>query len=424
MKQLFCLATPLLALLLLCACNRLPTGNNFSFTGHRAGYRQVTPATKYSQSSPFGYDLGTVQGNGKPFFFSVDLPEGNHRVTVTLGSNEADSRTTVKAESRRLMLENIAVPKGQTTRHTFVVNIRNTQIDETTTVNIKPREIGKLIWDNKLTLEFNGSNPAVASLEIEEAPTLPTLFLAGNSTVVDEADEPWCGWGQMFTRFFTPDVAVANYAESGLAANTFVSSGRLAKLLSQMKAGDYLFIEFGHNDQKQKGEGKCPYTSYKADLKHLVQAARSKQATPILVTPMHRRAFNAEGKVINTHGDYPDAVRQLAREEGVHLIDLTAMSATLYEAWGTEGSKRAFVHYPAGTFPGQDQPLQDNTHFNPYGAYQIAKCILKGIVQADVPLSRHISPDFQDFDPALPDDVEAFSLPPTPFSSVLKPDGN
>ena len=134
-----------------------------------------------------------------------------------------------------------------------------------------------------------------------------------------------------------------------------------------MKKGDWLFIEFGHNDQKQTGPGKGPYDSYTESLKQLITGTREKGGIPVLVTPMHRRRFDEKGQVINTLGDYPDAMRQMAKQEQVPLIDLNAMSKILYEAWGAEQSTRAFVHYPAGTFPGQTEALADNTHFNAYG---------------------------------------------------------
>lgn len=389
----------------------------------RKGFTSVAPNHIYTEGG-YGYDLGTRPDEGKPFFFSVDVPEGNYLVKVVLGSNNATSNTTVKAESRRLMLKNIETKKGEFVTHEFAVNIRNTKISETESVKIKTREIGKLIWDNKLTLEFNGDNPSVQSIEITAVDNLVTVFLAGNSTVVDEANEPWCGWGQVFPLFFTPKVAIANYAESGEAANTFVSSKRFAKLLTKIKRGDYLFIEFGHNDQKQKGEGKGPYTSYKSDLKYLVDAARAKGANPVLVTSMHRRSFDENGKVINTHGEYPNAVRLLAKEENVPLIDLNNMSKELYEAWGVEGSKKAFVHYPAGTFPDQEKALEDNTHFNPYGGYQIARCIIKGIIDDKLPIQKFIKKEYRNYNPAHPDAFETFHIPLTPFFSAIKPDGN
>lgn len=417
-----------LFLLLVCISGVIASGKYvriFDFTGSEAGQKEiVNKSTVYGNGIGYGYDLGTIQEEGQPFFFSADVPEGNYKVTVTLGSKDAATCTTVKSESRRLMLENISTEKGKFVTKTFTVNVRNTKIGDADSVRIKPREIGKLIWDNKLTLEFNGDNPAIAQIKIEKVDNLVTLFLAGDSTVVDEANEPWSGWGQLLPRFLNSDISVANYAESGEAANSFVSSKRFAKLLSEMKAGDYLFIQFGHNDQKQKGEGKGPYASYTRDLKYLIDEARAKGGIPVLVTSMNRRTFDQEGKITNSHGDYPDAVRKLARQENVSLIDLNAMSKTLYEAWGDEGSKKAFVHFPAGTFPGQEKDLADNTHFNPYGGYELAKCIVQGIKDNNIPVKKYIVKDFKGFDPAHPDAFESVRIPRSPLYSMVKPDGN
>ena len=399
---------------------------HFDFSGKkpRDGVLTVTSFTIYGKDSTFGYDLNTVQKDGKPFFFSVDVPEGNYLVRVVLGNDQTESITTVKAESRRLMLLNIKNKRGEYSERFFTVNIRNTKVNKTESVRINQREIGKLIWDDKLTLEFNGTDPSVSEIEIVQNNEFPVIFLAGDSTVVDEGNEPWCGWGQAFTSFLSPEIVVANHAESGLSADSFVAQKRLNKIFTQMKPGDYLFIQFGHNDQKQQGEGKGPYTSYKTNLKYLVDKAREKGATPVLVTPMHRRRFDDHGKVVNTHGDYPNAVRQLAEEEKVLLIDLHKMSETLYEAMGVENSKRAFVHYPKGTFPGQDTDLADNTHFNFYGGYQIAKCVLKGMIDGNLPLEKYILPQYKNFDPAYPDDVNTFHYSRTPFFGIEKPDGN
>ncbi|MCD7936663.1 MAG: rhamnogalacturonan acetylesterase [Tannerellaceae bacterium] len=385
---------------------------------------RINESTRYGNGNPWGYDLGTGPGDRTPWFFSIDLPEGTYQVTVKLGSNTEESCTTVKSESRRIMLRNIKTAPGDSPVYTFAVNIRNTKIGETDSVRINPRERGKLIWDDKLTLEFNGKNPSVRELSIQPACGLPVIFLAGNSTVVDEGQEPWCGWGQVFPSFFTEKIAIANYAESGQAANTFVSSKRLAKMLTKVKPGDFLLIEFGHNDQKQTGEGKGPYSSYKSDLKHILREALAKGVQPILVTPMHRRRFDEHGKVVNTHGEYPNAMKQLAEEEQIPLIDLNSMSQILYEAWGVEGSKQGFVHYPAGTFPGQDQPLEDNTHFNVYGAFQIAQCILRGLIELNSPVIQYLRDGFTGYDPAAPDDPATFYIPPTPLYTSEKPLGN
>jgi lysophospholipase L1-like esterase len=392
--------------------------------GNKEGYRTVNRSTLYGNSSPYGYDLiGTPEGEGKPFFFSVDLPEGNYRVTVLLGDPHRDTHTTIRSESRRLMLANVETRTGETTTRSFVVNTRNTRITEERSVRLKPRENGKLNWDEKLTLEINGKRPGLLELKIEKT-DVPTLFLAGNSTVTDQDNEPWCGWGQMLPQFLDDRVAVANYAESGEAGNSFISAGRFAKILTKMKRGDWLFIEFGHNDQKQTGPGKGPYESYSESLRQMIAGTREKGGIPVLVTPMHRRRFDEKGQVINTLGDYPDAMRQMAKQEQVPLIDLNAMSKILYEAWGAEQSTRAFVHYPAGTFPGQTEALADNTHFNAYGGDQLARCIVKGIIDNNIPLGEYIRKDVPLFNPALPDDPDNFCLSPTPFNSVTKPEGN
>jgi len=391
--------------------------------GNKKGFLKIGEQTVYGPDSPYGYDLNTMPDGDAPFFFSIDLPEGNYKITVTLGDKERPTNTTLKAESRRLMLENIDAPKGEFVSKSFIVNIRNKKIGESDSVRIKPREKGKLNWDNKLTLEVNGIQPGLQTMVIESV-SVPTVFLAGNSTVVDQDNEPWCGWGQMLPRFMKPEIAIANYAESGEAGNSFISAKRFAKILTKMEEGDYLMIEFGHNDQKQKGENRGPFTSYKESLKYMIDETRKKGGTPILITPMHRRRFDENNKIINTLEEYPEAMRQLAREEGVMLVDLNNMSRILYEAWGPEESKKAFVHYPAGTFPGQTDALEDNTHFNAYGGYQLCKCVLKGLIDNDSPLKEYITEDWDWFDPAYPEDINNFFIPPTPFYSVTKPDGN
>ncbi len=362
------------------------------------------------QSFIQGVQPGVEYRTDSAFYVSAEVPEGVYRIRLSLGSDERDSFTQVKAENRRWMTEIVAVPKGKREIRSFLVHVRTKNLPSGDTVLINPREQGKWIWDGKLTLEFNGKDPAVEEVELQRVRDVPMLFLVGNSTVVDEAFEPWTGWGQMITRFLKPEIAVANYAESGQAANTFVSSRRWEKLRSQLRPNDFVLIEFGHNDQKQKGEGKGPFTSFTSDLKFLVDQTREMGGIPILVTPMHRRFFEADGKVKNTHGEYPEAVRALARAENVVLIDLTAMSASLYESWGEEGSKKAFVHYPARTFPGQNDALADNTHFNAYGAYEIAKCIVQGLKTS--PLKRYLLENV------------VFDCKPSPFLSLLKPLGN
>lgn len=383
-------------------------------------------APRYSEETGYGYDLveTPTKDNKSPFFFSVRVPDGNYKVTVRLGSRKQAGITTVRAESRRLFIESVPTKKKEFIERTFIVNKRNTHIDGNEYVRIKPREKRKLNWDDKLTLEFNGSVPVCESITIEPADTtVTTVFLCGNSTVVDQDNEPWASWGQMIPYFFDTNVCIANYAESGESANTFIAAGRLKKALSQMKKGDYLFMEFGHNDQKQKGPGKGAYYSFMTSLKTFIDEARLRGAHPVLVTPTQRRSFGPDGHIRDTHEDYPEAMRWLAEKENVPLIDLNEMTRTLYEAMGIEPSKRAFVHYPAGSYPGQTQDFADNTHFNPYGAYEIARCIVEGLKTQVPDLARHLKP-FPAFDPARPDNPDNFHWDDSPFTEIEKPDGN
>lgn len=443
-KSIFILFAGLLVADLLVAQQ---TSFKFDFGSGRAaaGYIPVTPATKFSYKTGYGIDQGSIVeavdrgGNAltgdfitskKSFYFSVKLPEGNYDVKLLLGDTKGTSATTVRTECRRLMLENIRTATGKIVTQNFTVHVKDSLIRDAkgnvvSKVKLKSREVNYLHWDNLLTIEFNDSLPKVCAVEITPNKKAITVFLAGNSTVVDQDKEPWASWGQMIPRFFEAGtISIANYAESGEALNSFVSAKRLEKILSLMKTGDYLFIEFGHNDQKQKGEGIGPFTSYTKSLKYFISEVRKKGGIPFLVTSMHRRNFDPSGHIINTLGDYPEAVRQTAKEENVSLIDLNAMSEILYEAWGEPASLKAFVHYPAHTFPNQDSALKDNTHFNTYGAYQLACCIVSSIRKQHFPLEKFIKKEMPLYDPAKPLPVEKFYWPPSVLTASTKPDGN
>jgi lysophospholipase L1-like esterase len=380
----------------------------------------------YTAERAYGFDFGTTWGD--KFLFSVALPEGNYDISLELGDDEKNSEVTVRGESRRLFLEKVKIPQGARRLESFTVNIRNKRIDKDREVSLKAREINKLNWDEKLTLELNGDSSAVQSIRIRPAEEPLTVFLCGDSTVVDQDNEPWCGWGQMLPRFFGPGLSFANYAESGEAASTFIAEGRLEKLLTQAKAGDYMLIQFGHNDQKQSGPGIGPRGNYTESLKTFIAEARLRGMVPVLVTPVRRRKFE-NGQVANTHGEYPEAMRRLAAEEQVPLIDLHMTTKTLYESLekklGENGPAAAFVHYPAGTFPGQTGDLKDDSHFNGYGAYETARLVVEGIRQNRLDgILSFLRPELEPFDPAKPDDPREFSLPLSPFTEIEKPAGS
>jgi lysophospholipase L1-like esterase len=252
-------------------------------------------------------------------------------------------------------------------------------------------------------------------VSIAPAPGVPTIYLAGDSTVCDQPYEPFNSWGQMFPRFFGPGAAIANHAESGESLRSFISENRLAKLDSLMRPGDYLFIQFGHNDQKERGENVGAFTTYKADLERFVADARGHGVTPVLVTPVSRRTFGDDGKITNSLGDYPEAVRRVAREQGVALIDLNAMSAALYEALGPEGAKSLFP-----TINGKVEA----THHDNYGSYELAKCVVEGIKAGHLRIADLLLGDAPPFDPAHPDPLGFFRVPPSPKASKETPYGN
>ncbi|HYM94283.1 MAG TPA: GDSL-type esterase/lipase family protein [Chitinophagaceae bacterium] len=410
------------------------------------GYIKVTPGMKFNYVSGYGFNEGAGlesvkrKGNNiltddyitsnKPFYFSVKLLDGNYDVKVILGDKEGISATTVRAENRRLFLQNIRTKKGEIVEKTFTVHVRDSLIRDTNgnvidKIRLKPREVSYLHWDNLLTIEFNDSLPKVCGIEITSDKTATTIFLAGNSTVVDQDREPWAAWGQIFPSFFEPkNVCIANYAESGETLKAFKSEKRLEKIWTMTKPGDYLFIEFAHNDQKPGPNFLDPFTTYKSTLKEWITEARARKVIPVLVTSMHRRNFDSAGHIVNTLLNYPEAMRQTAREENVILIDLNAMSKILYEAWGPENSIKAFVHYPANTFPGQNKELKDNTHFNPYGAYEIARCVVQSIREQSLPFAEYLKKDIPAFNPAYPDPLEKWYWPLSPLASSVKPDGN
>lgn len=384
----------------------------------------------FTEERGYGYDLGTTWDGRKaePFFFSVNVPDGNYRVTVTLGSRKRAASTTIRCESRRLMAENVVTKKGEHVVRSFVVNKRNRYYYDDKgrqqQVKTKPGEDAKLHWDDRLTIEINGDAPAIERIEIEPVLDVPTLYLCGNSTVVDQSNEPWASWGQMIPRFLNDSLVVANYAESGLAVATFIGQYRWAKILSRLKEGDYVLLEFGHNDQKTDDRiGNGAFYAFSHQVKQMIDECRLKGATFILCTPTMRRSFEGD-IVVNTHKDYPAAIRSIAEREGITLIDLQQLTGKFYETMGPEASKQAFVHYPANTFPDQPKALADNTHFNPYGAYEIAKMVARGLLESGLPLSSCVSPEVATFDPSHPDAFDSFHWSPCPLVDLTKPDGN
>lgn len=394
-----------------------PIKFDFGTTKTDGGFVAVTPADVFTPEKGYGFDLGfQVQAEdrgGNPvkgdfvtgeggFYFSVALPQGNYDVTVLLGDPAGKSDTTVKAESRRLMLENVVTADREQVARKFTVNIRRPEYPGGR-VGLKDREKPYLHWDDKLTLEFNGPHPCVAAVEITPAPAATmTVYLLGDSTVTDQPFEPWNSWGQMFTRFFKPGVAISNHAESGESLRSSLAARRVAKVEAEMKKGDYVFIQFGHNDQKSKQPDALE--TFEVSLGTLVREIQARGVTPVLVTSMERKA----GVTKDTLAGYPDAMKRVAEKEKATLIDLHAMSRELYVGLGND----------------LDAAFRDGTHHNDFGSYEIAKCVVEGVRKSKLPLAGFIADDVKPFDPSKPDALADFKYATSPLKDQTKPDGN
>lgn len=223
---------------------------------------------------------------------------------------------------------------------------------------------------------------------------MTTVYLAGDSTVSSYGANaaPMAGWGQMLGELFEDGVAVRNEARGGRSSKSFIDEGRLAPIAEAIAPGDYLFIQFGHNDEKtDEARYTSPDGTYPQYLKQYIEAARAKGATPVLLTPVERRSFDENGGLKDTHGDYPAAVLRLAREEDVPVIDLRQKSRVLFESLGDETSKKLLTWLKQGESPNYPEGKQDNTHFNEAGAREIARLVAEGIREAGLPLADRLS---------------------------------
>jgi lysophospholipase L1-like esterase len=206
-----------------------------------------------------------------------------------------------------------------------------------------------------------------------------TIFVAGDSTAATYAgaDAPRAGWGQALPVFLRPEIAVVNEALSGASSKSFVDLGRLDRILAAIRPGDLLLVSFGHNDEKVEdpARGTDPWTTFPAYLRLYLDGARSAGAHPVLVTPVERRRFTADGTPYLSHGAYPDAVRALAADTHTPLIDLTALSFELWGSLGPAATKEYFLWLDAGESPNYPDGVADNTHFQAHGAIEVARLV-------------------------------------------------
>ena len=244
-----------------------------------------------------------------------------------------------------------------------------------------------------LSLAARAESPVSPPATVAEQPV--TLFLAGDSTIAEKlaSKRPETGWGEYLGVQFLPGkVVVDNRARNGRSTRTFIEEGRWQALVDYIRPGDYVFIQFGHNDASvQKADRYTPPADYRRNLERFVADVRARRATPILLTPVARRRFEG-GRLLPSHGEYPQIVRAIAKEQDVALIDLLARSEAMLREAGDEGSKSLFLWLKPGVNPNYQDGVEDDTHFSPTGARGMAEAVADGLRALHLPLNESLQP--------------------------------
>ena len=223
-----------------------------------------------------------------------------------------------------------------------------------------------------------------------------TIHMIGDSTMANKPiipGNPERGWGQMLHMYFKESVRVENYAQNGRSSKSFIAERRWDKVVAALKPGDFVIIQFGHNDEKTNDvtRGTAPFGEYTTNLVRFIRETREHKAKPILATPVARRKFDNGGKLVDTHGDYPNAVRAVATEQNVPLLELCTATETLLQQLGPESSKRLFRWIPAEEFGPGSKPVEDDTHFNAYGASRVCDLAVVEIAAKIPELASHLN---------------------------------
>ena len=224
-------------------------------------------------------------------------------------------------------------------------------------------------------------------------PDKTTVYLIGDSTMADKRPEafPETGWGTPFKTFFDSSVSVDNRAKNGRSTRSFISENLWQPIVDRLKEGDYVFIQFGHNDEvKSKINSYTTPADFKGNLVRFITETRNKKATPVLLTPVSRRQFDEAGKIRETHPEYSPLVVEVANETHVAFIDLDRESRELFQQFGEDDSHYLFMQLEPGEHPNYPEGRNDNTHFSEFGARKIAQLVLKDIVALHLELADRI----------------------------------
>ena len=230
-------------------------------------------------------------------------------------------------------------------------------------------------------------NPAPTS-----SMAMPKLHLIGDSTMANKPTDPpnpEHGWGQLLSKVFQEPTMVVNYAMNGRSTKSFIDEGRWKEVVDALQAGDWVIIQFAHNDEKRENPAVFAEArgAYQENLRRFISESRAKQANPILATPIVRRSWDAAGHLVETHGDYPEAMRAVATAEKVPLLEMNKLSAAMVEGHGVEGSKRIYLWIQPGAYARQPAGWQDNTHFSAYGAERVAALAVQELIRLQLSLA-------------------------------------
>jgi lysophospholipase L1-like esterase len=220
-----------------------------------------------------------------------------------------------------------------------------------------------------------------------------TVYMIGDSTMANKAAkaEPERGWGQMLPNYFSDKVKVSNHAQNGRSTKSFIDEGRWKNIMDSIQPGDYVIVQFGHNDQKSDSARHTdPRTTYRTNLIKFVTDAREKGANPILCTSIVRRKFDDKGQLTDTHGEYPIVTREVAKELNVPLIDLQKKTEKFVSELGPEESKKFFLYTLPGEYPNRPDSVKDDTHLNIKGASKVAELAIEGMREINLPLVEYL----------------------------------
>lgn len=219
------------------------------------------------------------------------------------------------------------------------------------------------------------------------------IFMIGDSTMANKPEKaiPEYGWGQVLQYFFNDSVLVDNHAVNGRSSKSFIDEGRWSEVISNVHKGDYVIIQFGHNDKKNDtARYTTPFDTYKGNLEKFINETKEKGGIPILCTSIVRRHFKEDGTLKDTHGDYLTAVKQVAKETGVYFIDLESKTKKLVEEMGPEKSKQLYLFFESGVYPLRPKGLQDSTHLSQLGAFSVSGLAVEAMIESDIPLTKFL----------------------------------